>query len=50
LSIVIEFGGSSPDYGDKVIGAAKSVIKQMKSVWPEKTDGEIKRMLGVYAF
>lgn len=45
--MTMEFGGPSPDYGSQVIGAAKSVLKQMKAVWPEKSDGEIKRMLGV---
>lgn len=45
--MTMEFGGPSPDYGDQIIGAAKSVIKQMKGVWPDKSDGEIKRSLGV---
>jgi len=46
-AMTMEFGGPSPDYGDSVIGAAISVLRQMKEVWPEKSDAELKGMLGV---
>jgi len=45
--MTMEYGASSPDWGDAVIGAAKSILNQMKTVWPEKSDRELKRMLGV---
>lgn len=45
--MTMEFNGKSPDWGDAVIGAAESVLMQMKQIWPEKSDGELKRMLGV---
>jgi len=45
--MTMEFGGPSPDYGDQIIGAAKSTLRQMKAIWPQKTDGELRRMLGV---
>jgi hypothetical protein len=45
--MTMEFGGSSPDWGDSVIGAAKAVLKQMKEIWPQESDGELRRKLGV---
>ncbi len=45
--MTMEFNGKSPDWGDAVIGAAESVLMQMKQIWPEKSDGELKRILGV---
>ncbi|ODM99814.1 putative bifunctional chitinase/lysozyme [Orchesella cincta] len=45
--MTMEFQGKSADWGDAVIGAAESVLRQMKAIWPEKSDGELKRMLGV---
>jgi chitinase len=45
--MTMEFGGSSADYGDSVINAAKSVVQQMKVIWPEKSDPELFRMLGI---
>jgi chitinase len=44
--MVMEFGGPSPDYGDQIIGAIKSTLRQMKAIWPSKTDGQLRRMLG----
>lgn len=45
--MTMEFGGPSADFGDSVIGAAKSVLQQMKQIWPEKSPQELNKMLGV---
>lgn len=45
--MTMEFGGPSPDFGDSVIGAATSVLQQMKQIWPEKSPQELRKMLGV---
>jgi len=45
--MAMEFSGSSADWGDSVIGAAKSVLRNMKEIWPNKSDAELKSMLGV---
>ena len=45
--MAMEFGTISPDYGDAVINAAKAVLVQMKEIWPEKSDADLKKMLGV---
>lgn len=45
--MTMEFGGPSADFGDSVIGAAKSTLQQMKQIWPEKSTQELNRMLGV---
>jgi chitinase len=44
--MTMEFG-SSRAWGDAVIAAAGSTLRQMAEIWPEKTDGQRKRMLGV---
>lgn len=38
---------TSLDWGDSVIATANSVLKQMKVIWPEKSDTELKKMLGI---
>jgi hypothetical protein len=45
--MTMEFGSSRPNWGDAVIAAAESTLRQMKQIWPSKSDGELKRMLGV---
>ncbi|NUT93448.1 MAG: carbohydrate-binding protein [Saccharothrix sp.] len=45
--MTMEFGTSKPDWGDAVIAAAESSLKQMKQIWPGKSDAELKRLLGV---
>jgi hypothetical protein len=45
--MTMEFGSSLPSWGDAVIRAAESTLRQMAEIWPEKTDGQRKRMLGV---
>jgi len=45
--MAMEFPSRLPSWGDAVIGAAESTILQLKEIWPEKSDAEVKRMLGV---
>jgi hypothetical protein len=45
--MTMEFGSSRSSWGDAVIAAAESTLRQMADIWPEKTDGQRKRMLGV---
>ena len=46
--MTMEFGSSRASWGDAVIAAAQSTLRQMKTeIWPEKSDAELKRMLGV---
>ncbi|GAA0263379.1 cellulose binding domain-containing protein [Saccharothrix mutabilis subsp. mutabilis] len=45
--MTMEFGTSKPDWGDAVIAAAESTLRQMKQIWPGKSDAELKRLLGV---
>ncbi|MBP2476914.1 hypothetical protein JOF53_005786 [Crossiella equi] len=45
--MTMEFGTSRPDWGDAVITAAESTLRQMAEIWPEKSDADRKRMLGV---
>ncbi|HET8661343.1 MAG TPA: fibronectin type III domain-containing protein [Micromonosporaceae bacterium] len=45
--MTMEFGSSRPDWGDAVIAAANSTLAQMAQIWPEKTDAQRRRMLGV---
>jgi len=46
-AMTMEFGCTTPDFGDCVINAATSVLRQMKEIWPGKSDSELKSMLGV---
>ena len=45
--MTMEFGSSRPDWGDAVIAAANATLGQMAQIWPEKTDAQRRRMLGV---
>jgi chitodextrinase len=45
--MTMEFGSSLADWGDAVIAAATSTLRQMAQIWPEKSDAERRRMLGV---
>lgn len=45
--MTMEFPKMSPDFGDAVINASIMVLGQMKEIWPEKSDAELKQMLGV---
>ncbi|CAG7832822.1 unnamed protein product [Allacma fusca] len=38
---------SQLDWGDSVIATGNSVLIQMKGIWPEKSDAELKKMLGL---
>lgn len=46
-AMTMEFGTKLASWGDAVIAAAESTIKQMKGVWPSKCDEELYSMLGV---
>ncbi|ODM94045.1 putative bifunctional chitinase/lysozyme [Orchesella cincta] len=46
-AMTMEFPKQSPDFGDAVINAAIMVLAQMKEIWPEKSDAELKQMIGV---
>ncbi|MFF7245387.1 cellulose binding domain-containing protein [Embleya sp. NPDC008237] len=45
--MAMEFGTSRPVWGDAVITAAESTLRQMKEIWPAKSDAELKSMLAV---
>jgi len=46
-AMTMEFGGTSSTWGETVIGAAESTLKQMKDIFPGKSDAQLKKMLGV---
>lgn len=46
-AMTMEFGSSRPDWGDAVIAAANATLGQLAQIWPEKTDAQRRRMLGV---
>lgn len=46
-AMTMEFPSSKPSWGDAVISAAEATLGQMKEIWPEKSDAELKSMLGV---
>lgn len=46
-AMTMEFPSSKPSWGDAVISAANATLYQMKEIWPEKSDQELKKMLGV---
>jgi hypothetical protein len=46
-AMVMEFGTISPDFGDAIINTATAVLGQMKLIWPEKSESELKSMLGL---
>ncbi|MFE5332080.1 cellulose binding domain-containing protein [Embleya sp. NPDC056575] len=45
--MAMEFGTSRPVWGDAVIAAAESTLRQMKEIWPAKSDAELRGMLAV---
>ncbi|WP_216214163.1 chitinase [Amycolatopsis aidingensis] len=45
--MTMEFGTSRPNWGDAVIAAAESVLGQMRDIWPDRAEAELKRRLGV---
>jgi chitodextrinase len=45
--MTMEFGSSRADWGDAVIAAATATLGQMAQIWPERTDAQRRRMLGV---
>jgi chitinase len=46
-AMTMEFPGQSPEWGDSVINAAIATLGQMADIWPEKSETELKSMLGV---
>lgn len=45
--MTMEFGTSRPSWGDAVIAAAESSLRQMRQIWPGMSDAELRRHLGV---
>jgi chitinase len=45
--MTMDYGLSVPDFGDSVILAAGNVLKQMATIYPEKSDAQRKAMLGL---
>jgi chitinase len=45
--MTMEFGSSRPNWGDAVIAAAESTLRQMREIWPSMSDADRKRRLGV---
>jgi chitinase len=45
--MTMDYGLSVPDFGNSVILAAGSVLKQMATIYPEKSDAQRKAMLGL---
>ncbi|CAG7832823.1 unnamed protein product [Allacma fusca] len=45
--MAMEYPTQKPDWGDSVIATGSAVLGQMKEIWPEKSDMELKRMLGI---
>jgi len=46
-AMTMEFPSSKSSYGDACISAAEATVKQMKEVWPSKSDAQLKSMIGV---
>ncbi|WP_243794253.1 chitinase [Saccharopolyspora gloriosae] len=44
--MAMEFGSTKP-WGDAVIAASESVLRQMKEIWPDLSDADLKARLGV---
>jgi chitinase len=45
--MTMEFGSSRPNWGDAVIAAAESTLRQMRQIWPGRSDADLRRSLGV---
>lgn len=45
--MTMEFGSSRPDWGDAVIAAAESALGQLRQIWPNMSDADLRRHLGV---
>jgi len=45
--MTMEFGTSRPNWGDAVIAAAESTLRQMREIWPGMADADLRRRLGV---
>ena len=45
--MAMEFGTDKKSWGDAVINVGNGVLRQMKKIWPNKSDSELKSMLGI---
>ncbi|WP_026361349.1 chitinase [Amycolatopsis nigrescens] len=45
--MTMEFGSSRPNWGDAVIAAANASLGQLREIWPDLSDADLKRRLGV---
>ena len=43
----MEYPTSRANWGESVVATAMAVLGQMKEIWPEKSEMELKKMLGV---
>jgi chitinase len=44
--MLMDFGFSG-NWGDAMVSAANATLGQMKTIWPSKTDAQLKRLLGL---
>lgn len=45
--MTMEFGSSRPNWGDAVIAAAEASLGQLRQIWPNMSDADLRRHLGV---
>jgi hypothetical protein len=45
-AMAMEFWALSTDWGDAVVNCSIHTLIQMQEIWPEKSEVEIKKMLG----
>ena len=45
--MTMDYSNKASDFGQSVINAGEAVFKQMKTLWPSKSDSELYSMLGV---
>jgi chitinase len=46
-AMAMEYPKISPDFGDSVINVGLAVIEQLKVIYPEKSETEIRKMIGI---
>jgi len=46
-AMVMEFGCATADFGVCIVNTAGAVLKQMEEIFPDKSDAELKSMLGL---
>jgi len=46
-AMAMEYPNGSPTWGDSIVNVANATLYQMKEIWPEKSDAELRKMLGI---